>query len=142
MLASLSALLLLSTVHAKPIATLQERQSHQVNLNYDISGSQFQSFQDANTLTQFLQSKGVTYNLDYNKLSAGITAVNNYFVTKAQQTTTSSNNKGFTNPNSGTVQTNSESTSLKGGPSYTNASMSAQALLVQAITFSDGDAAW
>ncbi|EME42385.1 hypothetical protein DOTSEDRAFT_81283 [Dothistroma septosporum NZE10] len=141
MLTSLSALLLLSTVYASPIAILEERQTQQVDLNYEVSGSQFQSFQDANTLKQYLRSQGVTYNFDYNKLSAGVTAVDNYFATKAQQTTTSSNSNGFTNPNSGAVQTDSESTSLKGGPSYTNASLSAQSLLVQAITFSDGDAA-
>lgn len=142
MFASLPVLLLLRTVYANPIAILEERQSQQVNLNYDMTGSQFQSFQDANTLRQFLQSKGVTYNFDYSRLSQGVTAVNGYFAIKSQHTTTSSNNAGSTNPNSGTVQTDSQSTSLRGGPSYTNASLSAQNLLVQAITFSDGDAAW
>ncbi|KAI5363743.1 hypothetical protein Slin14017_G057070 [Septoria linicola] len=132
--------LLLVTASATPVALLAERQSQQINMQFSIPEAQFRTFEDANTLRSYLQSRGYNYNLNYAQLSQGVASVDQYFARKAAQTTSSSDNNGF--PTSGeTVQTNTRSTTLRGGPSYTNNSMSATANLVQVISFSDGNAA-
>lgn len=144
MLSSLIPLFsLLSTALAGPLLAqrLETRQTTQtININVQVSDAQFASFEDANTLETYLQSQGYDYAFNYTQLAQGVTLIEQYFTTKAAQTTTSSSNDGFFAPDTTAVQTTTDSTSLKGGPSYTNNSLSAVEDLVSAISFSDGDA--
>lgn len=116
------------------------QQSQQINIALQISDAQFKSFENANTLRQYLRSRGYNYAFNYDQLSQGVASIDRYFATKATQTTTSGSNEGFFAADNTPVQTDDDSTTLEGGPSYTNISISAAANLVQAFSFSDGNA--
>ena len=132
--------LLIVTASAGPVLLAERQATQQVNLQFSVPEAQFRTFENSNTLKSYFQSKGYNYNLNYAQLSQGVATIDQYFTQRAAQTAPSSSNNGF--PTSGgTPQTFTDSTSLKGGPSYTNNSMSAQANLVSVISFSDGNAA-
>lgn len=134
------AQLLLAIASATPLALLTERQSQQVNIQFSVSEAQFRSFENANTLRSYIRSRGFNYDLNYGQLSQGVASVDRYFAQRAAQTTSGTDDNGF--PTSGgEPQTNTDSTTLQGGPSYTNNTMSATANLVEVISFSDGNAA-
>lgn len=116
------------------------QQTQQININVQVSDAQFKSFENANTLRQYLQSRGYNYNFNYNQLSQGVATIDQYFASKAAQTTTTNSNDGFFADDTTAVQTDTDSTTLKNGPSYTNNSLSAVETLVQAISFSNGNA--
>ncbi|CAK1367038.1 unnamed protein product [Cercospora beticola] len=134
------AQVLLTIASATPLALLAERQSQQVNIQFSVSEAQFRSFENANTLRSYVRSRGFNYDLNYGQLSQGVASVDRYFSQRAAQTTSGTDDNGF--PTSGgEPQTNTDSTTLQGGPSYTNNTMSAAANLVEVISFSDGNAA-
>lgn len=137
-LSSLLVTALASPLSPKLLAVRQQTQ--QININVQVSDSQFKSFENANTLKQFIQSRGYNNAWNYNQFSQGVTAIDQYFAKLAAQTTTSNSNNGFFAADTTAVQTDSDSTTLSGGPSYTNITLSATNNLVQAISFSDGDA--
>lgn len=134
---------LLATALANPLSTsylAARQQTQQININVQISDSQFKSFENANTLRQYIRSQGYSYAFNYQQLSQGVASIDRYFATKAAQTTTTNSNNGFFAEDNTAVQTDTDSTTLEGGPSYTNISLSATENLVQALSFSDGDA--
>lgn len=134
------AQLLLAIASATPLALLVERQSQQVNIQFSVSEAQFQSFENANTLRSYVRSRGFNYDLNYSQLSQGVASVDRYFAQRAAQSSSGSSDNGFP-ASGGEPQTNTDSTTLQGGPSYTNNTMSATANLVEVISFSDGNAA-
>ncbi|SMR53029.1 unnamed protein product [Zymoseptoria tritici ST99CH_1E4] len=134
----LTALLCFANANPLPGSRLQARQSQQVSITLAVSDSQFRSFENSATLKSYLQSQGYNYNLNYNQLSQTIVSTENYFASKAASTTSTNS---LAPPNNDAIQTDSDSTTLDGGASYTNISATADTNLVSAFSFSDGDAA-
>lgn len=141
MIALLYLYVLLAAVSASPVALLEERQSQPVNIQVSITGSQFQSLENPNTLKAYLQSAGYNYNINYAQLSQAVVAVDQYFAQKASQTTSTSSNYGWPLNAPAPQTTTRSSTPMQGGPSFTNNSASAGENLVSVFSFSDGNAA-